>query len=75
MKTLKSIVSWVSFLTITLFIGSVALYAGAAVCNYIADLLSIAGTIKALALVPVLFLVSWAVAAFFLLGLRKFNRE
>lgn len=71
MKKFINIISWVSFAVIALAIVLVSVFAGAMVCNYLADVLHIAGRWWSLLLVPVMLVVGVAVELFLMLGATK----
>jgi len=69
---MKNIISWASALTIVAAITLTALGCGAYVASCVSRWLGVTG-LWCLTLIPVVLVVSLAVAMFFLAGLRKFE--
>lgn len=70
MKTIVNIISWVAFLAITLAIGLTSLFCGAYVASCLCGLWHLSGWM-CLLVTPVMYVASFAVCMFFMLGLER----
>lgn len=74
MKKIINIAECTSVLCIAMVVALSALWAGANVCNYLADTLGIAGCWKVFCLLPVMLIVAFGVTVFFLIGVRRLGQ-
>ena len=74
MKTIVSIISWVSCILIIGVISVFSLFCGSYAAGYVGDLFGICGAWPAcLVLTPVMFIVALCVCMFIMSGLKKFE--
>jgi hypothetical protein len=74
MKTLKKIISWVSFVLILFAAGLASFGAGVVAANYSQDFFNFKGCWCLLNVIP-LFAVSFSVEIFLILGLKQFGKN
>lgn len=74
MKKIINIAECASVLCIAMTMALTAIWAGANVCNYLADTLGIAGQWTVLCLLPVMLVVTFGVTGFFLMGVRRLGQ-